>query len=145
MNNPLQQYQKMKADQAISGADPHRLIVMLMQGVIEKVAAAKGYLAQGNRAEKAQQISWAISILGGLRMSLDKEKGGEIAENLDNLYSYMEEKLLQANINDDAQLLEEVSSLMKTILSGWMEIAPSKMQQPNPEAGLAGGRLQVGV
>lgn len=144
MNNPLQHYQQMKANQAISGADPHRLIVMLMQGVIEKVAAARGYLAQGKRPEKAQQISWAISILDGLRMSLDKEKGGEIAANLDDLYGYMEEKLLQANIRDDDKLLEEVNALMKTILSGWMEIAPSK-QQSEPAAVPAGGRVQVGV
>jgi flagellar secretion chaperone FliS len=144
MNSPMQHYQKMKAEQAVSGADPHRLIVMLMQGVIEKVAAAKGYLQQGNRAEKAQQISWAISILDGLRMSLDKEKGGEIAENLDDLYGFMEEQLLKANVNDDAKLLEEVSSLMKTILSGWMEIAPTK-PAPDAERPVTSGCLQVGV
>jgi flagellar secretion chaperone FliS len=144
MNSPLQHYQKMKADQAVSGADPHRLIVMLMQGVIEKVAAAKGYLQQGNRAEKAQQISWAISILDGLRMSLDKEKGGEIATNLDDLYSFMEEQLLKANVNDDAKILEDVSSIMKTLLSGWMEIAPVK---PTAETDrqVTAGSLQVGA
>lgn len=144
MNNPLQHYQKMKADQAVSGADPHRLIVMLMQGVIEKVAAAKGYLQQGNRAEKAQQISWAISILDGLRMSLDKEKGGEIAQNLDDLYGYMEEQLFKANVKDDADILEEVSSLMKTILSGWMEIAPAK-PQVDADREVTSGCLQVGA
>jgi flagellar secretion chaperone FliS len=144
MNNPLQHYQKMKADQAVSGADPHRLIVMLMQGVIEKVAAAKGYLQQGNRAEKAQQISWAISILDGLRMSLDKEKGGEIAGNLDDLYGYMEEQLLKANVNDDARILEEVSSLMKTVLSGWMEIAPTK-PTADTDREVTAGCLQVGA
>lgn len=143
MNNPLQQYQTMKADQAVSGADPHRLIVMLMQGVIEKIAAARGCLAQGNRAEKAKQISWAASILDGLRMSLDKEQGGEIAGNLDDLYLYMGEKLLQANIHDDDKLLEEVASLMKTILSGWMEIAPSRAQQGSAEN--PAGRIQVGA
>ncbi len=144
MNNPLQHYQKMNADQAVSGADPHRLIVMLMQGVIEKVAKAKGYLQQGNRAEKAQQISWAISILDGLRMSLDKEQGGEIAQNLDDLYGYMEEQLLTANVKDDANLLEEVASLMKTILSGWMEIAPAK-PQIDSERPVTSGSLQVGA
>lgn len=142
MNNPLQQYQSMKADQAVSGADPHRLIVMLMQGVIEKVAAARGYLRQGDRAEKARQISWAASILDGLRMSLDKEQGGEIAQNLDDLYLYMGEKLLQANIHDDDKVLEEVGSLMKTILSGWMEIAPSKQHGAREDAP---GRIQVGA
>ncbi len=144
MNNPLQHYQKMKADQAVSGADPHRLIVMLMQGVIEKVVAAKGYLQQGNRAEKAQQISWAISILDGLRMSLDKEKGGEIAQNLDDLYGYMEEQLLKANVKDDSRILEEVAGLMNTVLSGWMEIAPAK-PQVNTDRPVTAGSLQVGA
>ena len=144
MTNSMKQYQTMKAEHAVSGADPHRLIVMLMQGVIEKIAAARGFLAQGKRPEKAQQISWAISIMDGLRMSLDKEKGGEIAQNLDDLYGYMEEQLLLANVKDDATRLEEVSSLMNTILSGWMEIAPKKNQvkvHTQPSSGM----FQVGV
>lgn len=144
MNNPMKHYQTMKAEQAISGADPHRLVLMLMEGVIEKIAAARGFLAQGKRAEKAKQISWAISIMDGLRMSLDKELGGEIAQNLDDLYGYMEEQLLLANIKDDLKRLEEVSSLMNTILSGWREIAPKKLHttQNTP---VAASRIQVGV
>ncbi len=134
MNNPLQQYQQVKAQHAVSGADPHRLIVMLMEGALEKMAAAKGFISQGKRAEKAQQISWAVSIIDGLRMSLNKEQGGEIAENLDNLYDYMEHQLLQANINDDAVILDEVSGLMRTVLSGWMEIAPSKQSASAPQS-----------
>lgn len=144
MNNPMKHYQAMKADHAVSGADPHRLIVMLMQGVIEKIAAARGFLAQGKRPEKAQQISWAISIMDGLRMSLDKEKGGEIAQNLDDLYGYMEEQLMVANIKDDNTRLEEVSSLMNTILSGWMEIAPIG-RQVQPQAPVSSGMFQAGV
>jgi flagellar protein FliS len=144
MNSPLQQYQSVRANQAVSGADPHRLIVMLMEGSIEKIAAARGFLSEGKRAEKAQQISWAISIIDGLRMSLDKEQGGEIADNLDNLYGYMEETLMQANLNDDLKKLEEVSSLMKTILSGWMEIAPETSQVEEQHVA-ADNHFRIGV
>ena len=67
-------------------------------------------------------------INNGLKISLDHEKGGDIAARLDALYDYMVARLLQANIRNDAKALEEVSGLLEEIHSAWREIAPGKTQ-----------------
>ncbi|MCK5386289.1 MAG: flagellar export chaperone FliS, partial [Gammaproteobacteria bacterium] len=89
MHKAVQQYNRVGVSSSVEAASPHRLIEMLMNGALEKIAFAKGYMERGNISEKGGHISWAISIVEGLRASLDLEKGGEIAQNLDDLYDYM--------------------------------------------------------
>lgn len=78
-------------------------------------------MERGEIANKGQNISWAISIIEGLRTSLDKQAGGEIAENLDSLYSYMEERLFFANAENSVDILDEVTKLLKTVKTAWDE------------------------
>jgi flagellar protein FliS len=68
---------------------------------------------------KGQNIGSAIHIVGGLQGSLSKEAGGEIAENLSNLYDYMAHRLLVANSRNDESILDEVSGLMIELKMGW--------------------------
>lgn len=128
----LDQYRKVSAQSEVEFADPHRLIQMLMEGALEKISKAKAYMQNHETAEKGRHVSWAISIIDGLRLSLDKEKGGEIAENLDSLYDYMTRRLVKANAENDSAVLDEVSSLLKEIKSGWDAI-PDEVRR-NPEA-----------
>ena len=121
-NSALDQYNKVGVHGGVDSASPHRLIQMLMEGVLDKIAIAKGHMQQGNIAEKGAHISWAISIVDGLKVSLDQSAGGEIASNLDALYEYMQQQLLQANIDNNPALLDEVSKLMLTIKDGWDNI-----------------------
>lgn len=100
-------------------ANPHRLIQMLMEGALEKISKAKGFMKNGNIAKKGEHISWAISIIEGLRVSLDHSQGGQISENLESLYVYMNSRLTQANLNNSMEMLEEVSGLLLDIKSGW--------------------------
>jgi len=122
LNNAVSQYNKINVASNVETADPHRLIQMLMQGVLEKVAIAKGYMERNDIPNKGTNISWAISIIEGLRASLNKEAGGDIAVNLDELYDYMIMRLLQANIDNSQEMLDEVSTLMRRIKSAWDEI-----------------------
>ena len=100
-------------------ANPHRLIQMLMEGALEKISKAKGFMKNGDIAKKGEHISWAISIIEGLRVSLDHSQGGQISENLESLYVYMNSRLTQANLNNSLEMLEEVSGLLLDIKSGW--------------------------
>lgn len=113
------QYNKVGTQSGVEQANPHQLIQMLMAGALEKISIAKGHMARGNVAEKGRHISWAITIIGGLQSSLDMEKGGEIAENLNRLYHYMSSQLLQANLQNSPEILDEVTALMKNIKAGW--------------------------
>ena len=103
----------------ITDASPHRLVQMLLEGALEKIASVSGMLKRDETAKKGETIGQVIAIIGGLRSSLNKEAGGEMAENLDRLYDYMERQLLQANIHDDVSILAEVSSLLREIKAGW--------------------------
>ncbi len=120
--NGAHQYKKVGAQSGVASASPHRLIQMLLEGALEKINLAKGYMQRGEIALKGNHISWAISIIDGLRMSLDQEAGGEIAGNLDALYDYMGRRLAEANMTNDPALLEEVSGLLIEIKSAWDEI-----------------------
>lgn len=119
MQNALNQYNKVGAQSGVIDASPHRLVQMLMEGALDKILTAKGYLQRREIAEKGRHISWAISIINGLSASLDQEQGGEIAANLAALYEYMCKRLLDANINDSAETLDEVAELMRQIKAGW--------------------------
>ena len=122
LNNAVSQYNRINIESSVEAADPHRLIQMLMQGALEKIAIAKGYMERKDIPNKGASISWAISIIEGLRASLNKEAGGEIADNLEEMYAYMITRLLQANLDNDLGMLDEVSGLMRNIKSAWDEI-----------------------
>jgi len=123
MNNALSQYAKVGTNSGVAAASPHRLIQMLMEGAMEKIATAKGHMQRGEIEQKGRYISWAISIINGLAASLDMEQGGELAERLATLYQYMNGQLFKANIENDAEKLDEVANLMRDIKLGWDGIA----------------------
>ncbi|MES9967594.1 MAG: flagellar export chaperone FliS [Sedimenticola sp.] len=100
-------------------ATPHRLVQMLMEGALDKIATAKGALERGDVQERHNNVTWATSIIDALRSSLDFSKGGEIATNLDALYTYMNRQLLVADVESDASALDEVASLLKEIKQAW--------------------------
>lgn len=115
----MKHYQQVSIHSNIMDASPHRLVQMLMEGVLEKVATAKGNMANQRYAQKGENISQAITIIGGLNAALDKKTGGDIAENLSSIYDYMSNRLVVANINNDESILDEVAVLMVEIKSGW--------------------------
>jgi flagellar protein FliS len=124
--NFANKYNKMAVQTGVDSGSPHRLVQMLFEGALEKIAVAKGHLDRGETPQKGRHISWAISIIEGLRASLDMEQGGDIATNLNDLYDYMKRRLLEANIANDGTILDEVSSLLREIKDAWDAIAPGK-------------------
>ncbi len=130
----LSAYQQ-TSNQGAHYADPHRLIEMLMEGVLARVASAKGAMMRKETALKGTEIGKAISILDGLRVSLDTEKGGELADNLAALYAYMQQRLLEANLRNEEPLLDEVAGLMREIKAGWDGIREQATGQSSPADG----------
>lgn len=118
----IEGYGRSAVETELDYASPHRIIQMLLEGALAKVAAAKGCIARGEIAEKSRQITWGMNIVQGLRTSLDGEKGGEIATNLDSLYEYIGRILLEANMNNNLDLLDEASQLLLEIKAGWDDI-----------------------
>jgi len=119
----LKLYNTVGVQTGIEDASPHRLIQMLLDGALDRIARAKAHMKQNEIEAKGVSIGMAISIIGGLRDSLDHEAGGDIAANLDNLYEYMTYRLTEANIRNSHEMLDEVSSLLAEIKSAWDGIA----------------------
>jgi len=130
----LKEYGKVGVQSGAEFASPHRLIQMLMEGALEKISAAKGFMQRGDISKKGNYISWAISIIEGLRISLDFENGGEIAENLNNLYEYMKMRLVEANLHNSEEILDEVVNLLNTVKSGWDAIPEDVRQNHVPKS-----------
>ncbi|MNE51915.1 Flagellar protein FliS [compost metagenome] len=122
----LRAYQKVNSHAQISEASPHRLIQMLYEGGLDRLAQAKGAMARGDIAQKCLLISKAIDIITGLRQGLHEEKAEDPAtiQQLDSLYEYMNSQLLKANVNNDPEIIDEVARLLTTLKSGWDAIAP---------------------
>lgn len=119
----MRQYQSVNTQAQAIEADPHRLIQMLLEGGLTRLAQARGAMERNQAAQKGELISKAIGIVGGLRQGLDMEKGGELAANLDRLYEYMTTRLMEANLKNDPAILEEVAELLREVKTGWDAIA----------------------
>jgi len=121
-NVAMQQYRQNHIQGGVETASPHRLVQMLMEGALEKILAAKSYMENKDIAKKGETISWAISIIDGLRSCLNGDAGGQVAQELFALYSYMEQRLLEANIKNDQKMLDEVAQLLIQVKTGWDNI-----------------------
>lgn len=126
MNNPYQQvlneYKSIELKTRIDASSPHELIELLLQGARSHIATAQGNIQRNQIKEKGEHLGKAISIVEGLKMSLNHDQGGEIAANLLHLYDYIQQLLLKANINNDEDLLAQSNLLLSQIHQAWQSI-----------------------
>ena len=128
MRRGIEQYKKVGVDASVLEACPHQLIQMLMQGFLDRVASAKGFMERKNYTQKCNFINKATDIVRGLQSSLDMEKGGDISADLHRLYDYIIRRLIDANRDNNQAILDEVMKLMNTIKEGWDSI-PENIRQ----------------
>ena len=115
-------YRSAAAHGGVAAADPHGLILLLMNGTVERISAARGCIQNKAYVEKAQLIHRAVALIDQLRGSLNMQAGGPIAQNLDDLYDYMSRQLLQGTVDNDVKKLDEVLGLLHQIRGAWLEI-----------------------
>ncbi|TYL43545.1 flagellar export chaperone FliS [Dickeya chrysanthemi] len=131
--NASQAYAQVGVESAVMSASPHQLIVLLFDGTKSALIRARILIEQNDIAGKGNALSKAIDLISnGLKLGLDMENGGELAENLADLYDYMVRRLLHANINNDLQAIMEVEALLENIADAWKQIGPG--YQPTTEA-----------
>ncbi len=123
-NSKLAAYQSVSTHGAVAEADPHGMILMLMDAAAERMASARGCIERGDIARKARLLHSCVNIVAELRGSLNMTEGGELSQNLSDLYEYMIRRLLMANASSDVDCLKEVVTLLQEIRGAWAAIGP---------------------
>jgi flagellar protein FliS len=122
----LAAYRSVAAHGGVAAADPHQLIVMLLDGALERIAGAKGAIQHGSSETRNRLLHRTVAIIDELRSSLNLAAGGEIAANMADLYDYSGRLLMRANMENRADLLDEVSHLLREIRSAWIQIPAAR-------------------
>lgn len=126
-------YAKVGLETGIVAASPHQLIIMLYEGAELAVRMAIKHMNEGNLSKKSAAVSRASSIiLEGLRAALDSQQGGDIARHLDELYAYMNQRLMLAHIKNQVAPLEEVLGLLRELHGAWEQIGTPG--RPTPQS-----------
>ncbi len=124
-------YASVGLETGVVDASPLKLIVMLYDGAITACIHAQQAMAQQDIAKKGQYITQAVTIIeSGLRTCLDKRAGGDIAQNLDQLYQYMTRSLMEASVRLDAQLVQEIQQLLMELKGAWEALEKSAVARP---------------
>jgi flagellar protein FliS len=127
-HNGIQSYRKTN----VITADPGKLVIMCYEGAIDNLIIAKQKYQQNKYEDKCNAIKKAQDIIDELLCSLDFEKGGSIAVNLESLYNYMRKRIICADVNQDMTALDEVIGMLHELLAAWKEVftKPGKKIQP---------------
>jgi len=124
-------YANVGIETGVLAASPHKLVVMLFEGAMLQVRVALQSMGENQIAKKGKAISRAIAFVeNGLRASLDKNVGGELAQNLDALYAYISKRLLAANSTNQPEILEEVYRLLGELKGAWEAIGTDGKLSP---------------
>lgn len=123
-NNMYKAYQQ----NDILALSPAAITERLYMAMDRSLNIAKDAMEKGQVAIKGEKLGHALAIIGELQASLDMEKGGEIAENLYDLYSFSSHRLLMANVKNDTVLVDEVIRAMKPLREAWSSIRKDSME-----------------
>ena len=125
----IDSYGEVQVVTGVASANSVELIQMLFAGLIESLSITRGHIQLGAVADKAKSIARASRIVLGLQGALDFEKGGDLANNLNELYGYVTRRLIHVNIHNDLKVLDEIHGLMSEIREAW-EHVPSLVPAP---------------
>ncbi len=114
----IQQYRQ-NTVASLKEASPHAQVAAIFQHIVGNLVAASNAIDRKDVKQRGECISKAIRLIDVLKISLDLEKGGNIATNLDALYDYCTQKLIIGNIQSDKSHIDEVSGIIREIKEGW--------------------------
>jgi len=131
-------YQRVSID-SVQITDKHQIVSMLFDGLVQSIVLARGALARHDVAVKCEETTRALRILQeGLMPGLDKQDGGDLAQNLAALYEYCCNRLILANARNDDALYLEVQRLLEPLAQSWKEMQRKPDERAAGDASVAG-------
>jgi len=116
-------YRAVAVETSVSTANPHELVSLLFDGLLQSLALAKGSIQTADMPTKGRAIGRAVRILEeGLKAGLDEARGGELAVNLRTLYDFCILRLTESNLRNDAGMVDEVIQMIQPVADGWGQI-----------------------
>ena len=131
--NPYRAYQNTQ----VTTASPQQILLMLYEGAIRFVKIARLKMEEKKIAEKGKYISKTMDIICELINTLDHRVGGQLSQDLEGLYVFMQDKLISANTQNNPEDLEVVEKLLTTLYTSWEDV----ITNPRPD-GVPSPKLQ---
>jgi flagellar protein FliS len=123
------QYRAVSSHGLVADASPTRLVQIMYEHIVAQLVTAQGCMQRisdnlplADVIAKGKAIGKAVRLINQLNVTLDMERGGEIADKLRSLYEYMLSRLTVANLKNDTRIVAEVIELVRKIKSGWDQI-----------------------
>lgn len=114
----IDQYRK----SAVNGASPLQLVVMLYDGALRFMEAGRHAMLRKEVYSQNENLTKAQRIVSELLSTLDMQQGGEVAKNLSAIYTYVYDRLVEANIEDKPELIEECTTIFSELRESWVEL-----------------------
>lgn len=115
----MESYGAVQVVTGVNTANSVQLIQMLFDGLNDSLSSARGHIQNRAIEDKSRALARASRIVIGLQSVLDFQRGGELAQNLNDLYSYVTSRLFHINAHNDLEALDEVQGLMRDIADAW--------------------------
>ncbi|WP_425642704.1 flagellar export chaperone FliS [Marinomonas gallaica] len=128
-NKGINAYKKESLKSDLAGADPHRVIQLLMQGALERLALSKGFIERKDLEAKSSTLTRVVEIINALRDSLDRDASPELVDNLESLYLYMIDQIHEASLKMDTIKIDHVIALMLEIKGAWDQISDASKKE----------------
>lgn len=123
MRSSLKAYKKVTVESSLTSADPHQIISMMYNGLLESVAQAKGAISRKDFGTKGEKITKAISILRALQNSLDRKSEPVVSQRFADLYGACIDLLIDANVSLDIEILDQVIEYISPLRDAWVQIS----------------------
>jgi flagellar protein FliS len=116
-------YKRSAVEARAASADPHQLVLMLVDGLLDELSRIEGHLQAGNLERKGESIARCMDILGGLDTALDLESDNPIVQELHRLYDYCGTQLFEVSLKNNPQGVAVVRTIMTNLREGWQAMA----------------------